>query len=92
MGVHLILDLDLVPTDGALVPTVVRTTSHVTLLAEIIDGDDESIEDLVGGRIAAAAGDLLAGTSLALPALPGLGVPVDVAADAGGRFVRVRLQ
>ncbi len=92
LGVHLILDLDLVPTAGTLVPTVVRTTSKVTLLAEIIDGDDESIEDLVGGRIAAAASDLLAGSTISLPALPGLGVPADVAPDAGGRFVRVRLQ
>lgn len=41
LGVHLILDLDLVPTAGALVPTVVRTTPSVTLRAELIDGDDD---------------------------------------------------
>jgi hypothetical protein len=91
-GVHLTLDLDLVPQDGALVPTVVATTSDVTLLYEVVDGFDDALEDVVGLRIGDAAGDLLGGAALSLPALPGLGAPADVVPDAGGRYVRVALE
>lgn len=39
-----------------------------------------------------AASELLGGASLALPELPGLGAPVDVTPDAGGRFLHIALE
>ena len=91
-AVHLTLDLDLVPQEGALVPTVLATTSEVFLIDEALDGPDAALEDAVGLQIGDAASSLLGGASLSLPELPGLGAPADVTADAGGRFLRVRLE
>jgi hypothetical protein len=90
-NVHLTLDLDLVPMDGSLVPTVIETTSEVFLIDEAIDGPDAALEDAVALKIGDAAADLLSGASLKLPELPGLGAPVDVVPDAGGRFLHISL-
>jgi len=91
-GVNLVLDLDLVPQDGALVPTVVDSDAVVVLIAERIDGPDDALEDAVKLKIGDAAESLLAGAALSLPELPGLGAPIDVTADAGGRYLHVALQ
>jgi hypothetical protein len=91
-GVHLVLDLALTPAGGALVPTVVDSRAQVVLLEERFDAPDDAMEDAVRLQIGQAAADLLAGAALALPDLPGLGAPVEVTADAGGRYLRVRLE
>lgn len=91
-GVNLVLDLDLVPTDGKLVPTVIDSEAAVTLIDERLDGPDDALEDAVELEIGDAAESLLAGAALALPELPGLGAPADVTADAGGRFLHVTLR
>jgi hypothetical protein len=91
-GVHLILDLDLVPTDGMLVPTVIETDAVVTLLGERFDAPDDALEDAVALKIGDAASALLGGAAIALPSLPGLGAPADVTADAGGRYLHIHLQ
>ena len=90
-GVRMTLLLDLVPQDGQLVPTVVSTESTAILLDEKYDGPDAALEDAVALKIGDAASSLLAGAALSLPDLPGLGAPADVTADAGGRFLRIRL-
>jgi hypothetical protein len=91
-NVHLTLDLDLVPQDGALVPTVIGTTSEVFLIDEALDGPDDALQDAVALKLGDAASELLGGASLALPELPGLGAPADVTPDAGGRFLHIRLE
>ena len=91
-NVHLTLDLDLVPQDGALVPTVIDTTSEVFLIDEALDGPDDALQDAVALKLGDAASELLGGASLALPELPGLGAPADVTPDAGGRFLHIRLE
>lgn len=91
-NVHLTLDLDLVPQDGALVPTVIGTESEVFLIDEALDGPDAALEDAVALKLGDAASSLLGSASLALPELPGLGAPADVTPDAGGRFLHIRLE
>lgn len=91
-GAHLTLALELVPQDGALVPSVVDTQAKVSLLDERHDGVDEALEQAVQSQLGAAAAKLLdGGAAIALPDLPGLGAPVDVTADAGGRFLHIKL-
>jgi hypothetical protein len=91
-GVHLVLDLDLVPDGTALVPTVLGSDATVTLLGERYDAPDDALEDAVKLKIGDAASALLGGASLSLPALPGLGAPADVKPDDGGRFLHITLQ
>jgi hypothetical protein len=91
-GTVLTLALELVPQDGALVPTVVDTQAHVVLLDERYDGSDDALEQAVQLQIGTAASALLAdGAAIALPDLPGLGAPVDVTADPGGRYLHLSL-
>lgn len=92
-GVNLTLLLDLVPMQGKLVPTVVDTHSKVVLLDELYDGPDDALETAIGVKIGGTAAALLGtSTAIALPDLPGLGAPMDVSPDAGGRFLHVKLQ
>jgi hypothetical protein len=91
-GVHLTIDLELDAQGGALVPKVVSTTSEVSLLGEIVDGPDAALEDAVQSQLGDSAAQLLAGASLSLPAVPGLGTPVDVTPDKGGRWLHVKLK
>ena len=92
-GVNLTLQLDLVPHDGKLRPTVLETAAEVALLDELYDGPDAALEAAVRLQIGGAAAELLGDSAaIALPDLPGVGAPLDVSPDEGGRFVRVRLQ
>jgi hypothetical protein len=91
-GVHLTIDLELDAQGGALVPKVVQTTSEVSLLGEIVDGPDEALEEAVQSQLADSATQLLAGASLTLPNVPGLGTPIDVTPDKGGRWLHVKLK
>jgi hypothetical protein len=92
-GVNLTLLLDLVPMQGKLVPTVVETSSKVVLLDELYDGPDDALETAIGVKIGGTAAELLGtSTAIALPDLPGLGAPMSVTPDAGGRFLHVKLQ
>lgn len=92
-GVNLTLLLDLVPMQGKLVPTVVETSSKVVLLDELYDGPDDALETAIGVKIGGTAAALLGtSTAIALPDLPGLGAPMAVSPDAGGRFLHVKLQ
>jgi hypothetical protein len=92
-GTVLTLALELTPQNGALVPSVVETHATVALIDERYDGSDDALEQAVELQIGSAASKLLGdGAAIALPALPGLGAPVDVTADAGGRFLHIRLQ
>ena len=92
-GTVLTLVLELEPKDGALVPRVVDTRAKVALLDERHDGTDAALEQAVELQIGSAAATLLGdGAAIALPDLPGLGAPIDVIPDAGGRFLRVKLQ
>jgi hypothetical protein len=91
-GAVLSLALDLVPTNGALKPTIVSTSAKVALLDERHDGSDAALEQAVLVQIDSAASQLLGdGAAIALPDLPGLGVPTDVTPDASGRFLHVKL-
>jgi len=91
-GALLTLSLDLVPMNGALMPTVVDTKAKVALLDERYDGSDAALEQAVEVQIGAAASKLLGdGAAIALPDLPGLGAPTDVTPDMGGRFLHVKL-
>ncbi len=91
-GATLVLALDLVPMDGALMPTVVESSATVVLLDERHDGNDAALEEAIRVKIGATAAQLLGdGAAIALPDLPGLGAPTDVLADPGGRFLRVKL-
>lgn len=92
LGARVTLDLDLVPMDGGLVPTVVRSTSEVHLLDEVADAPDLALEDAVNLKLADSAASLLGGATLTLPEIPGLGAPVSVTPDAGGRYLRIFLQ
>jgi hypothetical protein len=88
----LTLALELKPDAGALKPMVVETRAKVALIDERYDGTDEALEQAVELQIGSAAAQLLGdGAAIALPALPGLGAPIDVTADAGGRYLRIRL-
>jgi hypothetical protein len=92
-GVNLTLLLDLVPTAGKLVPTVVDTKATVALLDELYDGPDAALEQAIGVKLGATAASLLGDSSaIALPDLPGLGAPISVTPDAGGRFLHIKLQ
>jgi hypothetical protein len=62
------------------------------LLDERYDGSDDALEQAVQLQIGTAASALLAdGAAIALPDLPGLGAPVDVTADPGGRYLHLSL-
>jgi hypothetical protein len=92
-GAVLTLYLELTPMDGALVPSVVDTKATVSLLDERHDGPDDALETAVKAQIGSAASKLLGdGAAIALPALPGLGAPVAVAPDPGGRYLRISVQ
>ena len=92
VGALLALALDLVPQGSALVPTVVDTQATVSLLDERYDGADDALELAVQSQIGGAAGQLLDGAAaIALPDLPGLGAPLAVTADAGGRYLHIQL-
>lgn len=92
-GANLTLILDLAAQNGALVPSVVDTKATVVLLDERHDGPDMALEQAVQSQIGSAASKLLGdNASIALPSLPGLGAPVAVTPDAGGRYLRVQLQ
>jgi len=91
-GVNLELELALEPTMGGLAPKVLDSRATVALLDELLDGADAALEQAVQVQIGGSAAQLIGnGTVLALPDLPGLGAPSDVTADAGGRYVRVKL-
>ena len=78
--------------NGALQPMVVDTHAKVSLLDERYDGSDAALEQAVELQIGSAASKLLGdGAAIALPAIPGLGAPIDVTPDPGGRFLRVKL-
>ncbi|MCW5802044.1 MAG: hypothetical protein KIT31_06630 [Deltaproteobacteria bacterium] len=92
-GVNLKLALELVPSGGKLQPRVVDTVAEVALLDELLDGPDAALEQAVKLQIGKAAASLLGDTAaIALPDLPGLGAPIDVVPDAGGRYLHVKLQ
>lgn len=91
-NVGLTLVMDLVPTAGKLSPKVIDTRAEVTLVDELYDGNDAALEQAVASQIGGAASGLLGDSAaIALPDLPGLGAPVDVVPDAGGRFLRIKL-
>ena len=91
-NVGLTLVLDLVPMAGKLSPKVIDTKAEVTLVDELYDGNDAALEQAVGSQIGGAASNLLGDSAaIALPDLPGLGAPVDVVPDPGGRFLRIKL-
>ena len=91
-NVGLTLVMDLVPTAGKLSPKVIDTKAEVTLVDELYDGNDAALEQAVASQIGGAASGLLGDSAaIALPDLPGLGAPVDVVPDAGGRFLRIKL-
>ncbi len=92
VGAVLRLDLDLVPVDGKLVPTVVGTEATAHVLDELYDGNDDLLESVIATKVGSTASALLSGAALSLPELPGLGAPADVTPDAGGRYVRIRMQ
>ncbi len=92
VGAVLRLDLELVPMDGKLVPTVVGTEATAHVLDELYDGVDDLLESVIATKVGATATSLLSGAALSLPELPGLGTPIDVTPDDGGRFVRIRMQ
>lgn len=92
VGAVLRLDLDLVPMDGKLVPTVVGSEATAHVLDELYDGTDDLLETVIATKVGSTAASLLSGAALSLPELPGLGTPTDVQPDAGGRFVRIRMQ
>jgi hypothetical protein len=91
-GVVLTLSLDLQPKGGKLVPMVLAATAKVALLDELLDGPDpvleKAVEIQIGNTAAALLGD---NAGIALPDLPGLGAPLSVAPDTGGRFLHVKL-
>ncbi len=91
-GARVTLDLDLVPDSGSLVPTLVAVSSEVHLLDEVVDGDDAALEAAVQSKLGDSAAGLLAGAKLTLPTIPGLGAPMDVTADPGGRYVHIHMQ
>lgn len=91
-GVHLTLELELTAEAGKLVPKVLSTSSEVSLLGEIVDGPDAALEEAVQSQLGDAAAQLLTGASIALPDVPGLGTPIDVTPDAGGRYLHVKLK
>ena len=91
-GVTLTLQLDLVPVGGKLVPKVIDTSAKAALLDELYDGPDAALEAAVQVQIGNTAAALLGpSAAIALPALPGLGAPINVTADPGGRFLHVTL-
>ncbi|CAN5923785.1 hypothetical protein BH11MYX3_BH11MYX3_00400 [soil metagenome] len=91
-GVVLNMALDLVPVAGKLQPMVIDATAKAVLLDELYDGPDAALEAAVQVQISKLAASLLgASAAIALPELPGLGSPVAVSADAGGRFLHVTL-
>ncbi len=91
-GANLTLDLDLAPVDGKLVPTVVGSNAKAWLLDERYDGPDAGLEAAIEFKLGDVASELIGeSVSIALPALPGLGAPVSIAVDPGGRFLRVGL-
>ena len=91
-GVDLKLGLELVPTNGALVPKVVEVAASVALLDELYDGPDAALEQAVQLQLADTAAQLLGDSAaIALPDLPGLGKPMAVTADRGGRYLHVKL-
>ena len=92
IGAVLRLELELVPMNGALVPTVVGTAATAVILDERVDANDDLLESVIAVRVGSTASALLSGAAIALPELPGLGAPVDVTADAGGRFLRVQVE
>ncbi|HUQ07622.1 MAG TPA: hypothetical protein VM261_34245 [Kofleriaceae bacterium] len=92
VGAVLRLDLELVPMDGKLVPTVVGSEATAHVLDELYDGTDDLLETVIATKVGSTATSLLSGAAIALPQLPGLGTPADVTPDAGGRFVRIRMQ
>lgn len=92
LNARLTLDLDLVPDAGELVPTVVAVESEVHLVDEIVDAPDGALESAVQGKLSDSAESLLGGARLALPAIPGLGAPMDVTADPGGRWLHIIMQ
>ncbi len=92
-GAILTLDLDLAPAFGKLVPTVVGTDATVWLLDERYDGPDAGLEAAIEFKLGDVAGELIgSNAAIALPDLPGLGAPISVAVDPGGRFLRVGLE
>ncbi|MBA3501380.1 MAG: hypothetical protein H0T65_13465, partial [Deltaproteobacteria bacterium] len=93
LNVGLTLVLDLEPSAGKLSPKVIDSKAEVALIDELYDGPDAALEQAVQSQIGGAAAGLLGDSAaIALPDLPGLGAPVDVVPDAGGRFLRIRLQ
>lgn len=91
-GAQLTLELELTPMGGALMPSIVDTHAKVALLDERYDGPDAALEQAVEVQIGSAAAKLLdGGAAISLPDLPGLGAPLDVTPDAGGRFLHVKL-
>jgi hypothetical protein len=94
LGATLRLTLELTPTaDGALQPMVLDTEAEAHLLEEPIgDAPDEVLESVVADRIPETAGGLLDGAAIALPDVGGAITPMDVTADPGGRYLRIRLR
>jgi hypothetical protein len=74
-------------------PKVLDTKATVALIDELYDAPDDALEQAVQSQIGNTASQLLGGAAaIALPDLPGLGAPLDVTPDAGGRFLHVTLQ
>lgn len=95
LGARVTLDLALEPTGRALAPAVVKVGSQVHLVWGLVGTDRDvttAIETVVGQKLEQAAPMLLGGATLGLPAIPGLGAPVDVTAEPGERFLRVRME
>ncbi len=90
VGAVLRLDLDLVPSGGALVPVVIGSSATAALLDEAVDANDDLLESVIATKVGSTASTLLTGASISLPELPGLTAPTDVVADDGGRFLRLR--
>jgi hypothetical protein len=91
LGMHAVMDIDFVARDGQMVPTVVDSQIDVTLLGELFDGKDDSIEGIIEVGIGQAMDQFLGGGGVGgLPeVIPGLGRILDVTPDAGGRYLRV---
>jgi hypothetical protein len=84
------LFLDLEVVDGGLKPTVVATEAEAHLLEEpVADAPDDLIEQVVAEKIPASASGLLGGAAIELPDIGGALVPIDAAADPGGRYIRI---
>ncbi|HUS63997.1 MAG TPA: hypothetical protein VMZ28_05600 [Kofleriaceae bacterium] len=94
IGLHVRMDVDFVAQDGQMVPTVVGSLIEATVLGEMFDSNDDSIEGVIELGIEQAMDQFLGGGGVGgLPeVIPGLGRILDVTPDAGGRYLRVAFE